>query len=490
MSASFDPAWLWLAPAVPLAGALLTPLAARRPALRDAWALVSALGLFVCVAWLAGAWWRAGAPVLRSEGPEWWAGVVLAVHVEPLSMLFASVASLLWVVTTVYSIGYMRANREAHQGRYYFCFALALAATMLVAFAANLVTLFVAYELLTLATYPLVAHKGDERARQGARTYLAILLASSMGLFLPAIVWTHVLAGGTEFVSGGLLAGRLSPAVAAALLSMFVLGVGKAAVMPVHRWLPAAMVAPTPVSALLHAVAVVKAGVFTLCKIVFYIFGPAELAALGAQEAALLLAGFTVVAASLVALRQVEFKRLLAYSTVSQLGYVVMAALLLAPLSRLGAVLHIAAHAFGKITLFFAAGAVYTALHKTRVDELAGVGRRMPWTMAAFTVGALSMIGLPPTAGFVSKWFILAGAMDWQSVFVGTVLVLSTALNAGYFLPIVCRAFFREGDGRGFEEAPWPMVAAITATAALTVGVFAAAGPLIDLARMSVEVSP
>ena len=222
-------------------------------------------------------------------------------------------------------------------------------------------------------------------------------------------------------------------------------GIGKAALMPVHRWLPAAMVAPTPVSALLHAVAVVKAGVFTVVKVIVYIFGIDDLAGSGSAmrpTGCSTVAGFTIVAASIVALRADNLKRRLAYSTVSQLSYVVLAAALLAPLSMIGAALHIAAHAVGKITLFFAAGAIYTAAHKTEVSQLDGIGRRMPWTMGAFAIGALSMIGLPPAAGFVSKWFMLSGAMAARALGGGGVIVASTLLNAGYFLPIVYRAFF------------------------------------------------
>jgi multicomponent Na+:H+ antiporter subunit D len=248
--------------------------------------------------------------------------------------------------------------------------------------------------------------------------------------------------------------------------------------MPVHRWLPAAMVAPTPVSALLHAVAVVKAGVFSVVKVIVYIFGIGNLAGSGLGGAAdwlVVVAGFTIVAASVVALAADNLKRRLAYSTVSQLSYVVMAAALLAPWSVVGAALHIAAHAVGKITLFFAAGAIYTAAHKTEVSQLDGIGRRMPWTMGAFAIAALSMIGLPPAVGFISKWYMLSGAMAAQHTLAVVVIVLSTLLNAAYFLPIVYRAFFvappvEPGPAHG--EAPWPMVVALCATALATVALF------------------
>jgi multicomponent Na+:H+ antiporter subunit D len=278
----------------------------------------------------------------------------------------------------------------------------------------------------------------------------------------------------TDFRVGGILAGHLAGPGLIGLLALFMFGIGKAALMPFHRWLPAAMVAPTPVSALLHAVAVVKAGVFTVVKILVYVFGIGTLA--GATDWLIGVAGFTILAASVVALRADNLKRRLAYSTVSQLSYVVMAAALLAPLSVLGAVFHIAAHALGKITLFFAAGSIYTAAHKTEISQLDGIGRRMPWTMAAFAIGALSMIGLPPAAGFVSKWYMLSGAMAGAHWLAVAVIVGSTLLNAGYFLPILHRAFFRapsaEDAAHPHGEAPLPMVIALTLTAAGTVALF------------------
>jgi multicomponent Na+:H+ antiporter subunit D len=265
---------------------------------------------------------------------------------------------------------------------------------------------------------------------------------------------------------------------------MFVLGVGKAAVMPVHRWLPAAMVAPTPVSALLHAVAVVKAGVFSITKIGLYTFGQDFLAVVTTDHFIVYLVGFTIIAASTVALRQTNLKRMLAYSTVSQLSYIVLAALVLSPARELGAALHITAHAFGKITLFFAAGAIYVASKKTEIPQLSGIGRRMPWTMAAFTIGALSMIGVPPTAGFVSKWFMISGAFEHDNYFVLAVLIVATGLNAGYFLPIIFRAFFdteAQPVKKDHGEAPWPMVVALMTTAALVLLFFVFNAPIVAL---------
>ena len=458
---------------VPAAGAAGIALAGRWPNLRETVTLATAAALFACVLQLL-------PKVLAGSTPQLFVlemlpGIALGFRVEPLGMLFALVASGLWIVNSVYSIGYMRGNDEPHQTRFYVCFALALAATMGIAFSANLLTLFLFYEALTLVTYPLVTHHGDAKARAGGRTYLGYLLGTSIVLLLPAVIATWAVAGTLEFLPGGLLRGAgMSNAATGALLALFMFGIGKAALMPFHRWLPAAMVAPTPVSALLHAVAVVKAGVFAVVKVIVYVFGVEAIAGLRSVDWLPVVAGFTLIAASVVALYADNLKRRLAYSTVSQLSYVVLAAALLAPLTVVGATLHIAAHAVGKITLFFAAGAIYTAAHKTEVSQLDGIGRRMPWTMGAFAIGALSMIGLPPAAGFVSKWYMLAGAVDaaqWNAV---AVIAASTLLNAGYFVPIIYRAFFRApppGE-HAHGEAPLPIVLALCATAAATIALF------------------
>jgi multicomponent Na+:H+ antiporter subunit D len=468
--------WPLLAPA---AAAALVGACRRHPNLREVVSLGAAALTFASLVPFV-------ALVLGGERPrlvlgEILPGLGLVLELEPLGLLFAMIASGLWFVSAVYSIGYMRGNNEANQTRFYVCFALAIASAIGVAFAGNLLTLYFFYEALTLITWPLVTHHGGAEARRGGRTYLALLLVSSTAFLLPAIAVTWWVSGTLDFAPGGILAGRISGGAAAALAALYAFGIGKAALMPIHRWLPAAMVAPTPVSALLHAVAVVKAGVFSIVKVVVYVFGPG----FGAEAFAWLpwVAGFTILAASLVALCSDNLKRRLAYSTVSQLSYVVLAAAILTPLSLAAAALHIAAHAFGKITLFFAAGAIYTAAHKTEVSQLDGLGRRMPWTFAAFGVGALSMIGLPPAAGFVSKWLLVSGALEAQHWGALGVITASTLLNAGYFLPILYRAFFREGNGEAHGEAPLPMVLALVATAALTVLMFFYAELPLALAR-------
>jgi len=474
--------------AIPLLGCMVIVLCHRHPNLRETATLATSALLFLCVASLLPGVQAGARPQARLLEPL--PGLPIAFEVEPLGMLFALIASGLWIVNSIYSIGYMRGNNESHQTRFYVCFALALASAIGIAFAANLITLFLFYEFLTLVTYPLVTHHGTDEAKHGGRVYLALLLGTSVLFLLPAIVFTWHVAGTTEFRPGGILSGHVAPASLAALLALFMFGIGKAALMPFHRWLPAAMVAPTPVSALLHAVAVVKAGVFSVVKVVVYVFGLDQLA--GATDWLVSISGFTIVAASVVALKADNLKRRLAYSTVSQLSYVVMAAALLTPLAVIGAALHLATHAFGKITLFFAAGAIYTAAHKTEVSQLNGIGRRMPWTMSAFTVAALSLIGIPPAAGFVSKWLILSSAVDSGHVFALAVLIASTLLNAAYFLPIVHAAFFRKPDdgneAHAHGEAPWPMVLALVLTAGMTIALFFLSDPLLQLVKQLVVI--
>ncbi len=477
-----------LAMAIPALGAILIALAGRiGPNVRETMTMLVSGAL----AWNV---WQIVPVVFAGGRPgviftELVPGIEIAFRVEPLGMLFAALASSLWIINSIYSIGYMRGNNEKNQTRFYAMFAVSLAATMGIAFAGNLITLFLCYEILTFSTYPLVSHKGDAATIRSARVYLGVLLTTSIGLLLPGIIWTYSVAGTGDFTAGGILNGKLDGPALGLLLGLYVFGIGKAAVMPVHRWLPAAMVAPTPVSALLHAVAVVKAGVFSITKVLVYVFGVDYLFAQPSSGWLLYAGAFTIVAGSVVALRQTNLKRLLAYSTIAQLSYVVMAAALLKPLAEIGAAIHMLAHAFGKITLFFAAGAIYVAAKKTEVPELAGIGRRMPFTMTAFTIGALSMIGVPPTAGFVSKWFILAGAFEANNYVALFTIIASTVLNAAYFLPIIFMAWFADEAPGGKEhgEAPWPAVLALSITAALTILFFLFNGPAVDLERQVIE---
>lgn len=476
---------LALALSLPFLGAGLVVLLGRIPNLREAASLLVAIATFVLVLDLKAAYDDGILPAIHLV--EMLPGLTLSLGLEPLGILFALIASGLWIVATVYSIGYMRGNDEKNQTRFFAFFAIAIGSTLGIAFSANMLTLFVFYEVLTVCTYPLVTHSGKPEAVSGGRVYLGTLLATSIGLLLFGVLYTFSLVGNLDFIRGGIIPRETDAIVISGLLFLYMYGIGKAALMPVHGWLPAAMVAPTPVSALLHAVAVVKAGVFAVVKVIVYVFGIDLLAGADTTGWLAYVAGFTILAASVIALRQDNLKKRLAFSTVSQLSYVVLAAAVLTPLSVVGAVMHIAAHAVAKITLFFAAGSIYTAAHKTEVSELDGIGRAMPWTMTAFAIAALSMIGLPPTAGFVSKWFILQGALGAEHYVAVSVIILSTLLNAGYFLPIVHRAFFRGPRSKADHgEAPFPIVLALTATAGLTVLFFFLPDAVIELARATV----
>ncbi len=470
---------------LPAATAAIIPLFATRPDARETVTLVGTVLLFAAVAALT---WR----VIGGARPgvhllEVLPGLSIAFAVEPLGALFAFVASSLWIVNSLFSVGYMRANREPRQTTFYVCFAGAITATMGIALAANLFTLFLFYEMLTLVTYPLVTHHRDEAARNAGRLYLLMLLGGSTLLLLPAIAWTGIVAGTLDFRPGGILGGALGPLALGVLLALFVFGIAKAAVMPMHYWLPAAMVAPTPVSALLHAVAVVKAGVFFITKVIIYVFGVDTLRETGAADWLIYVACATIILASLVALRQDHLKRRLAYSTISQLGYVVLGAALATSWGIVGSGMHIAMHAVGKITLFFCAGAIYTAAHKSYVSELSGLGRAMPFTFAFFLVGALTVIGLPPFGGAWSKWYLALGALQADRVVVVAVLMVSALLNAAYLLPIPFKAFFgssgdaQPGDGPG--EAPLSCLIATGATAVACVVLFFVPNAVLDLLR-------
>ena len=482
-----------LALCLPVIGAFLVLLLGRWENARDGASILTGMCLFYVVVQLYPTVAAGGRPdlVLVEMVP----GLSIRLTLEPLGMIFAGIASFLWIVTTLYAVGYMRGHHEKNQTRFFFFFAIAIASAMGVALSGNMLTLFVFYEVLSISTFPLVAHHGTEDAKKSGRVYLGILLSTSIGFLLFGMIWTYSLTGTLDFVAGGILtADHVQGPMVGVLLALFAFGIGKAALMPFHRWLPAAMVAPTPVSALLHAVAVVKAGVFSVVKVVVYIFGLDILSFEPSAGFLLYIAGFTIIAASVVALRQDNLKRRLAYSTVSQLSYVVIAAAILTPLSVTGAAVHIAAHAFGKITLFFVAGAIIVTSHKTQVSQLNGIGRRMPITMTAFAIGALSMIGLPPTAGFISKWFILQSAAEAEQWVAVGVVIVSTILNMGYFIPIIYAAFFRQealppdeghsghdhahgaDQGHGIKydhgEAVWQMAVALSITALMTILMF------------------
>ena len=475
--------------AIAFAGAIAIALAASRPSLRDTLCWLFPLPFFIAILGYI-------EPVVSGAGPTQTLltlvpGLDIAFAARPLGLVFTLLASTLWMLATPYALGYMKKGGYQNIGRFMACYAIALGAVAGIAFAENLLTLYLFYEILSISTYPLVAHTGTEKARAGARTYLAILLVTSVGLMLPAMVWLWQATGTLSFSSGGIMAGQVSDTTAAVLLVLLLLGIGKAALMPVHRWLPAAMVAPTPVSALLHAVAVVKAGVFSVLTVALYIFGLDYLATLITQPIMLYLAVFTMLAASLVALHQDNLKARLAYSTVSQLAYIVTGALLATELAAIGGGLHMLMHGFGKITLFFCAGAIYVASGINTVSGMDGLARRMPLTMLAFFIGALCVIGLPPTGGFWSKWYLVSGAWEAGYFIVVGAFMLSTLLNVAYLMPPVMRAFLRpppSDDPVNYQvnEAPLLCLIPLLITAAGTLVLFVIADPAYQLLSLGV----
>jgi len=470
---------LGVAVAAPFVAALLILVGPRR--LAEVWGYVAA-GLAVAATALVLPTVMAGDTVdllIMRLVP----GLDLQLSVDALGITFGLLAAGLWVVAGVYSSGYMRASNLKHRPRFLAAFAASIGAALGVAFAGNLLTFFVFYELLTLATYPLVVHKQSPAAFAAGRRYLVFSLGGGLAL-LTAVAWTWNLTGTLTFVPGGFLQGAASPTVLAVLFALFVTGVAvKAAVMPLHAWLPAAMVAPTPVSALLHAVAVVKAGVFGVMRVLGFVFGPDSLQGFVGAPLLAAMAMATIVIGSLIALRQDNLKRRLAYSTIVHLSYIVLGAALVAPLGMLGSVLHMVNHGLAKITLFFCAGAIYAATGKENISDLGGLGRRMPWTFGAFTVASLALVGIPGLSGFVGKLFLARGAVDSGDVVAAAVILGASLLTAAYLLPIVRIAFFPvagESAPVARQEAPLAMVVPLVITAVLVV-VFGVVPSVIDV---------
>jgi len=473
---------IYLSMLFPAIGVVLNLLLRDQANLRDTMTLGIAFGTFLSVLC-----------ILANEGSgtsdtfvafSIMPGLEIAFNVEPLGLLFAVLASGLWMVTHLYGIGYMRGNNEKDHARFFACFSFAIFSVMGIAFSANMFTLFLFYEALTVSTYPLVAHKGTADAIKGARTYLAILMGSSICIQMVAIIWTYAITGTLDFTAGGILEGQISHMMAAILLALYAFGIGKAALMPFHRWLPAAMVAPTPVSALLHAVAVVKAGVFTMLKVGIYIFGIDFLAETGASDWLIWLAAYSIIAASVVAMTKDNLKARLAYSTISQLSYITLGVALATSMGVMGGGLHMVTHAMGKITLFMCAGSIYVVTHKTEISQMTGLGRRMPVTFIAFLIGSLSIIGLPPFAGSWSKWLLILASADTGELIIIGVLLISSLLNVAYLMPLVAKGFFMTDSGKKdpitFGEGPLLLWIPLALTAFGCIVLFFYAGSIQD----------
>lgn len=424
------------------AGAVMA--SGRRPNLRESWSILGAVLTFLSVIQLL--------PHILEGGSfgytlfELWPGISVKFRVDGLGMLFAGTASFLWILAAIYCIGYMRGLDEHAQTRFYVCYAVSVGAALGGAFAGNLFTLYLFYEIVSIFTYPLVMHHQDEEGYEGARKYIVYLMFTSKAFLLPAMAIIYVQCGTLDFAAGDITSG-IFPATAAkplVVISYILLffGFAKAGVMPLHSWLPSAMVAPTPVSALLHAVVVVKIGVFSVCRVMLSVFGVSLLQETGLGLITAYFVSFTILTASVLALTKTNLKARLAYSTVSQLSYIILGVAMLTPHGITGGLIHIANHAFSKITLFFAAGCIFVATGKKDIREMGGLGYRMPLTMVAFGLASLSMIGVPPVSGFVTKWYLALGAMDLNNLILLCVLLVSSLLNAGYFVPVFLNAFF------------------------------------------------
>lgn len=400
-------------------------------------------------------------------------GISFSLNVDAAGMVFACVASTLWLLTSIYSVGYMRGHGEKNQTGYYAAFAMCLSAATGLCFAANLLTFFIFFEVLTVATYPLVVHYRDSEGTRSGRKYLAYTLISGQ-IFFAAIVIVYAVSGTLEFKPGGFLNGKLLPMPWAFLVFVMMIGAGivKAGVMPLHSWLPAAMVAPTPVSALLHAVAVVKAGAFCTFRVVLYVFGPELSKECGGATLLAWMAVATIIISSLIAIKKDNLKARLAFSTIGQLSYIILGIAILTPLSATGALYHIFAHAFMKITLFMCAGAIFVTTHKKNISEMVGIGRRMPITMTAFTVVSLGIAGFPFFVGFVSKANIISGALLSGKILFAATLIVSAILALTYLMPVVLIAFKRDvinPEFASYGEANKMMLIPLCVTAIISI---------------------
>jgi multicomponent Na+:H+ antiporter subunit D len=423
----------------------------KEPNLRECWTIISSLVTFSIVASMVKTLYAGKIIVYKLV--EVYPEISIAFRVDAFGLIFALLSSSLWIVVSFYSIGYMRSLDEHSQTRYFTFFAIAISSALGIAFSGNLLTMYMFYEILSLSTYPLVTHHQDPEAKASGRRYLTYLLGASIAFFLPAILLTYHYTGTLDFAPHGILSATAPDGMIVVLFLLFLFGIAKAAIMPLHQWLPWAMVAPTPVSALLHAVAVVKAGVFCQLRVYFNVFGFSLLHNLNLDTFLIYFVSITILVGSLYALKQDDIKAMLAYSTISQLSYIILAAGLLSYHGMLGGVLHIVMHGYGKITLFLCAGSILCASRIRNISQLGGIGRKMPITMLAFLFAALSVAGIPPFGGFLSKWYLLVGSIDSHHWPLLVVLLVSTLLNMGYFMPVVFISFFRK-DSEEVKKNP------------------------------------
>ncbi|MCX7981989.1 MAG: monovalent cation/H+ antiporter subunit D family protein [Syntrophales bacterium] len=458
---------------LPFVGAALIILTGeRKPNLRESWTIVTSFGTFIAITSLIP--YVLNGQTVECHIVEIYRGLHLKLKVDAFGLIFALLSSALWFIVSLYTIGYMRSLKEHNQTRFFAAFSIAMGGAIGVALSADLLTQYMFYEILTVSTYPLVAHKESPEARRAGRKYLAYLMGGAV-FILFAMAMLYTCEGSLDFHPGGMIEQEGRGQLYRITFLSFLLGFGtKAAIMPLHEWLPSAMIAPTPVSALLHAVAVVKAGVFCVLRVLLYIYGPESLKTLELSFALALIVSLTIIGANVIAITQDNLKQRLAFSTINNLSIIILGALLLNPVSTLGAMLHLVSHGFLKITLFMCAGAIFVQEGKEMVSQMGGIGKKMPYTMAAFTVGALGLIGIPPIIGFLSKWFLCLGAIEVQRTGFLLIFLTSALLDAVYFLPIIYHAFFqRSVEGANInQEAPFLLLLPLMGTAIFSIVFF------------------
>ncbi|MCP4673759.1 MAG: monovalent cation/H+ antiporter subunit D family protein [Desulfobacula sp.] len=462
MDISNTPGLIFITTAIPMVTALLIMFFGKRPNIRESWAVIGAALTFLSVLNFL-------PQILAGGNPEHTfftilPGVCIKFRLDGMGLLFAGTSSFLWILAAFYCVGYMRGLDEHAQTRFYVCYAISVGGAMGAAFAGNLFTLYLFYEIVSIATYPLVMHHQDKEGYEGGQKYIVYLFFTSKAFLLTGMILLYMQCGTLDFSASGVMDGIFphgaSKPLVIVIYLMFLFGFAKSGIMPLHNWLPSAMVAPTPVSALLHAVVVVKVGVFSTVRVMLSIFGTDLLTSTGLGIFTAYFVSFTIITASVIALTKTNLKARLAYSTVSQLSYIILGAALVTPMGVTGGLIHITNHAFAKITLFFCAGAIFVASGKKEITQMGGLAKRMPLTMAAFSLASLSMIGVPPVSGFVTKWYLAIGAMDIHNWIILTILLASSLLNAGYFLPVIIQAYYGKspeedkGETSNLEKRP------------------------------------
>ena len=474
--------YIYLSILTPLIAFFITPLLSSSPNLRDSLGPIGGIVTFYSSLNIASLY--LDGETLNFTFFQINETLSISFKITGLGVIFGLVASGLWILASIYTIGYMRGNKEKNQTRFFTFYSIAIFAAICIAYSGNLLTLFIFYEVLTFSTYPLVAHKQNKEAKKAGRLYMGILVGTSIVFLLPAIIIVWVLTGSLDFAPNGVLNGNISNEYVPFLLALFAFGIGKAALMPFHKWLPAAMVAPTPVSALLHAVAVVKAGVFSMLVVITHVFGIDFLTETNGAVWLIWVSSITLLLSSCIAITKDDLKARLAYSTISQLSYIVLGGAIATNIAVQGASLHIVMHAVGKITLFFAAGSIYVATHLSKISDLNGIGKSMPLTFIAFFIGSLSIIGVPPMGGSWSKFYLMLGSVEKQYLAVIFILCISTLLNVYYLLEIPAKAFFQHKK-TNVQVTKHPLIVYPTFFAAmLTIVLFIYIEPLKDITNL------